>query len=174
MSFKFKIKKSDTLNDVVIISPSVYTENRGEIWTSYTKKDITPLLPSGYSFIHDKFSNSFKHVLRGIHGDCQTWKLVSCLHGEILQVVVDMRESSSTYLKWEKFQLGPDRTSILVPPGMGNAFLVQSETATYHYKLAYNNEYVDADNQFTVSWRDPRLNISWPIDNPILSTRDAQ
>ena len=53
-------------------------------------------------------------------------------------------------------------------------FLVQSETATYHYKLAYNNEYVDADNQFTVSWRDPRLNISWPIDNPILSTRDAQ
>ena len=174
MAFEFELKKSDIFDDVKIISPSIFSEKRGEIWTSYTTSSVGALLPKGLSFVHDKFSKSNQNVLRGIHGDSKSWKLVSCLHGEILQVVVDMRETSKTFLKWEKFYLGSDRSTILIPPGFGNAFLVLSETAIYHYKLAYDGKYIDADNQFTVSWNDPRLNISWPIDDPIISERDSK
>ena len=63
---------------------------------------------------------------------------------------------------------------VLIPPGIGNAFYVNSEKATYHYKLAYHGEYVDADEQFTVPWDDPRINIEWPSRSPILSDRDMR
>lgn len=174
MAFQFSIHASEILNDVKIISPSVHRERRGEIWTSFTEENVGVLLPHGLQFKHDKFSHSFRNVLRGLHGDNKSWKLVSCINGEILQVVADMRATSSTYLKWEAFDLGPSKNSILIPPGMGNAFLVKSDVATYHYKLAYHGQYIDADDQFTVSWADPRLNITWPIENPILSERDAK
>ena len=75
-----------------------------------------------------------------------------------MQVVVDMRESSKTYLKWESFDLNEKNKSlILIPPGLGNAFYVKSEFAIYHYKLAYLGKYLDADEQFTVSWNDKDL-----------------
>ena len=63
---------------------------------------------------------------------------------------------------------------ILLPPGIGNAFFVKSESATYHYKLAYPGGYADADEQFTVSWNDPRIKVAWPNDAPILSDRDKR
>ena len=61
-----------------------------------------------------------------------------------------------------------------MPPGLGNAFYVKSEIATYHYKLAYDGHYADVDEQFTVAWNDPRINIDWPTSDPILSERDKR
>ena len=61
---------------------------------------------------------------------------------------------------------------MLLPPGFGNSFLVTSEAAMYHYKLAYIGDYVDAADQFSVRWDDPRLGIDWPVKNPTLSDRD--
>ena len=61
------------------------------------------------NFRHDKFSLSRKNVLRGLHGDNKTWKLVTCVYGEIHQVVVDLRETSPTYMKWEKFIINKNR-----------------------------------------------------------------
>ena len=52
--------------------------------------------------------------------------------------------------------------------------MCRSSSAVYHYKLAYSGDYIDADEQFTVSWNDPRLNIKWPTNDPILSERDAR
>ena len=63
---------------------------------------------------------------------------------------------------------------VLIPPGLGNAFFVKSEFATYHYKLAYQGDYVDSEDQFTVAWDDPRINIDWPSKDPILSERDGR
>ena len=78
----------------------------GQFWTSYNK-DLDSLLPEELIFKHDKFSISNKNVLRGIHGDSKSWKLVSCVDGNIMQVVVDMRKDlSSSYLQWEGFELG--------------------------------------------------------------------
>jgi len=173
MSISFEVNESDILDDLKIINPSIYSEKRGKIWTSYHSEFLSSLLPNNLSFKHDKFSQSKKNVLRGIHGDKKSWKIVSCIQGSIMQVVVDMRKSSRTYLKWQSFELGDScQSSIIIPPGMGNAFFVKSDIATYHYKLAYNGDYIDAEDQFTVAWNDARLDIKWPNMAPILSERD--
>lgn len=175
MAIEFDVSDSKFLAGVKIITPSVYKESRGEIWSSYSNESLSSLLPEDLFFNHDKFSKSNNNVLRGIHGDHKSWKLVSCIHGHIKQVIVDMRVSSKTYLKWESFDLGSqNRSMILIPPSMGNAFYVSSNSAIYHYKLAYSGNYIDADEQFTVSWDDPRLKIVWPSNEPILSERDAR
>ena len=175
MAIEFSVVESAILPGVKIVTPSVFEESRGVIWTSYGNDSLGELLPKGLFFKHDKFSQSHANVLRGIHGDHKSWKLVSCVFGDIRQVVVDMRTSSEAYLKSESFDLGDqNRSMILIPPGMGNAFYVSSSLAVYHYKLAYEGEYIDADQQFTVPWNDPRLKINWPSNNPILSERDAR
>lgn len=175
MPIKFDVENSSLLVDVNVITPSVFEEGRGSIWTSYSSDLLDILLPSHLAFKHDKFSLSHTNVLRGIHGDHKSWKLVSCVFGEIFQVVVDMRPESPRYLSWQSFELGPaNRSSVLIPPGFGNAFYVKAGPAVYHYKLAYEGDYVDADAQFTIAWNDSRLNIPWPSERPILSERDSR
>ncbi len=60
----------------------------------------------------------------------------------------------------------------MLPPGFGNGFCVMSDQAIFHYKWAYPGKYPDVEDQFTLKWNDPNLNIEWPIDNPILQGRD--
>jgi dTDP-4-dehydrorhamnose 3,5-epimerase len=131
------------------------------------------LIPNELEFKHDKFALTFNRVLRGIHGDNKSWKLVTAVYGEIVQVVVDNRLESPTYQKWESFKInGSQPKLILLPPGVGNAFYVSSNEALYHYKLAYSGEYFDAEDQFTLKWNDPEIGIEWPDERPILSNRD--
>ncbi len=175
MSIDFKITNSKIIDGVKIITPSISTDRRGNIWTSFLKDDIDALLPNDLVFKHDKFSESKRNVLRGIHGDHKSWKLVTCVFGEILQVVVDCRKDSPTYLKYEKFHISKkSQQLILIPPGMGNSYYVKSENAVYHYKLAYDGNYIDADEQFTLSWNDESVNIDWGDIQPILSDRDMK
>ncbi len=173
MSINFQITESDLLKGVWTIKPSVASDLRGTIWTSFLKDEVERLVPDDLYFKHDKFSVSKKNVLRGIHGDEKSWKLVTCVYGDVFQVVVDLRKESNTYMKWEKFIINNEnQLSVLIPPNMGNAYFVNSVEAVYHYKLAYEGEYIDADEQFSYMWNDPRINIDWPIKNPILSDRD--
>jgi dTDP-4-dehydrorhamnose 3,5-epimerase len=176
MSYKdFDIKKSTVFNEVLIIKPSVSVDLRGNIFTSYNKDFYTEVLPAELDFKHDKFAESKFNVLRGLHGDTKTWKLVSCVFGEIYEVVVDMRPDSSTYLKWEAWSLNSnDYTQILIPPNFVNGYYVKSEKAVFHYKLAYQGEYIDANEQIVVGWNDDRLNINWPCNDPILQARDIK
>jgi dTDP-4-dehydrorhamnose 3,5-epimerase len=175
MSYKdYQIEKSKIFKDVITIQPSIYEDLRGNIFTSYNKDSYeNKILPKKIFFKHDKFAQSCQNVLRGLHGDNKTWKLVSCIFGEILEVVVDMREESSTYLKWEAFNLSAKKyKQVLIPPGFVNGYYVKSRKAIFHYKLAYSGDYIDAQEQITVAWNDTRLNIDWPCSNPILQERD--
>lgn len=173
MAFDFIIEESQKIKGVYIITPSISEDLRGNIWTSFYQEDIEKLLPKGLHFKHDKFSQSRQNVLRGIHGDIKTWKYVTCVFGEIHQYVIDCRENSPTYLQWEEFIINKDQQKmILIPPCMGNAYYVKSEYAVYHYKCAYDGEYLDAADQFTFAWNDPKINIIWPTKSPILSDRD--
>ena len=173
MSINFIIEESKKINNVWIIRPIVAQDTRGNIWTSFLKDEFENLLPGDLYFKHDKFSESKNNVLRGIHGDEKSWKLVTCVYGEIHQVVVDCRKNSATYLKWQKFIINSQNQQlILIPPNMGNSYYVSSENAVYHYKLAYDGEYIDAESQFSIKWNDERINIDWPTNNPILSGRD--
>ena len=155
------------INNVIIREQDVFTDYRGDLYTTWKKNDFS------LEFNHDKVSTSRKHVLRGIHGDQKSWKLVTCLYGEIYFVLVDNRESSDTFLKWESMMLTDrNRKQVLIPPGVGNGFLVMSHRSVFHYKWSYEGEYADVDQQFTIKWNDPTIGIDWPIDNPILSVRD--
>ena len=145
----FEIHHSEIIPDLVWFRTKKFSDLRGSLFTT------------------------FHNCLRGIHGDTKTWKLVTCVYGEICQVAVDLRLGSPTYGKWEKFIINQDnQVSVLLPPGFGNSFLVLSEAAMYHYKLAYIGDYVDAADQFSVRWDDPKLGIDWPVKNPTLSERD--
>lgn len=169
----FKIKSSLIFPEVKIITPDVFNDHRGFIFTdyldSYFKEEFTPSL----DFIHSKNAHNKANVLRGIHGDFKSYKLVECLFGNIYQVVVDCRINSPTFLQYDHFILDYSSPKmILIPPGFGNAFLVTSEYAVYNYKLSYHGTYNDHDEQFTYKWNDKRINIDWPLKDPILSNRD--
>jgi len=171
---EFDIQESNKIQGVYIFTPSVAKDLRGNIWTSFLKDEVERLMPVDTPFKHDKFSTSRRNVLRGIHGDKKSWKLVTCVYGEIQQVVVDMREDSPTYKQWQDFMINRNNQQlVLIPPNMGNAYYVNSPEAVYHYKLAYNGDYIDADEQFSISWDDLSIGIEWLTDKPILSNRDS-
>jgi len=173
MTIDFNIITEPELPEIRVIHPSTSEDHRGNIWSSFISADIDKLLPSPLRFTHDKFSESKKNVLRGIHGDSKSWKLVTCVCGEIFQVVVDMRPDSKTYLQWCSYDIhAVTPQSILIPPGFGNAYYARTDKVVYHYKLAYVGEYFDVNEQFTVSWNYSRLRIPWPSKDPILSARD--
>ena len=159
----------DKLPEVQIHTPSHFSDMRGDLWTIWKKDDFD------LEFNHDKVSVSKKNVIRGIHGDKKSWKLVTCVYGEIFQVVVDLREDSYSYKSWQSFNISKQKqTLVMIPPGCGNAYYVKSYEAVYHYKLAYDGKYIDYKDQFTVPWNDSDLNIDWPCTKPILSGRDSK
>lgn len=156
---------------IKIIKETIFKDNRGLIWTAWEKKNKK--FPN-LNFIHDKFALSKKNVLRGIHWDTKTWKLISCVYGKIFFVVVNCNNKSKNYLRHKKIILKQDENiSVLVPPMFGNAMLCLSKTCILHYKLSYEGKYNDYNKQFTLKWNDPKLKISWPIKKKvILSSRD--
>jgi dTDP-4-dehydrorhamnose 3,5-epimerase len=174
MSFKdLKVTQGNVLTDVYVFEPDVFWDLRGNIYTSFNAEIYQQHLPKGISFIHDKFAFNKHNVLRGMHGDHKTWKLVSCVYGELYEVVADMREESPNFRKWEAFELSADKyKQVLIPPGFINGYYVKSESAVFHYKLAYIGDYIDAGEQITLRWNDPELNIDWPCSDPILQKRD--
>jgi len=153
--------------EVKIHQPDSFEDYRGELYTLFNQ-DYNELM-----FNHDKVAISRQHVLRGLHGDSKSWKLITCLSGEIYLVIVDNRPKSANYLKWDSIVLtSKNKKSVLVPPMFANGHLVLSNEATFFYKWAYSGEYPDVQDQFSLNWKDPSINIHWPIDNPILSDRD--
>ena len=157
------------IDGVKIFEPDVFTDFRGDLWTTWKKDEF----PIDLDFNHDKVSTSRKDVLRGIHGDFKSFKLITCLYGQMFFILVDNRKDSKTYLQWNSMILDDrKRKLVLIPPGVGNAFLVLSDYSIFSYKWSYNGEYPDVEDQFTIKWNDKRLNINWPIVNPILQKRD--
>ena len=169
-----KIIESSKINTLKTIVPDVFYDFRGEYVETFNEMKYNFFDNQGVQvkFIEDDISMSRQNVLRGLHGDSKTWKLIQCLHGEFYYVVVDMRKDSTTYLNWEAFTLNEkNRSQVLVPAGCANGHLVISEKCIFSYKQS--QYYSGMNNQFTVRWNDPDLNIYWPIVNPILSERDS-
>ena len=173
MSMNYKLEISTKIDGVYEISPDAFSDLRGDIWTSFHPSYLSGIFDNYLTFHHDKFVKNKRDVLRGLHGDSKTYKLVSCPIGDVLQVALDVRKSSGTFGEFHMTSLTEDnRKMMLLPPGVANGFLVNSELALYHYKLAYYGEYTDSEDQFTVKFDDPRFKIPWPERNFILSDRD--
>jgi dTDP-4-dehydrorhamnose 3,5-epimerase len=158
------------INGVLLIKPStIFEDFRGTYVETYNQ-ELYQKAGITVPFVQDDISTSTKHVLRGIHGDSETWKLVSCLYGKFYLVVLNRDEDSPQFGQWEGFTLSDtNRLQILIPPKFGNGHVVLSDTAIFHYK---QNTYYNRTGQFTVVWNDPKFKIWWPIANPIVSQRD--
>lgn len=83
MAIEFSIEESKLIKGVFIITPNKFKDLRGEIWTAFTDENLAHLVPNT-KFKHDKFITSHFNVLRGIHGDGKTYKLCTCVYGEVL------------------------------------------------------------------------------------------
>ena len=163
-----KVLKTN-LDKVLLVELDTFEDFRGrytEIYNEelYRKKGID------VKFVQDDIAVSSKNVLRGIHGDSETWKLIFCLKGKIYVVVVNCDAESKDFGKWQSFDLSEkNKRQVLIPPKYGNSYLTLSDTSIFYYK---QSTYYDRSKQFTYKWNDPRFKIRWPIENPILSQRD--
>ena len=157
------------LEGVKKITPTTFTDHRGA-YTEIYNKEFMEKNKISIEFLQDDISYSHNNVLRGLHGDNKTYKLVSCLYGEFQLIIVNNNPNSKQYRKWQSFIISSkNREQILIPPMFGNGHLVLSDFAIFHYKQ--NTQY-DRSSQFTIKWNDPSYNFEWKSGNPILSDRD--
>ena len=158
------------LDGVLLIKPpTIFEDFRGSYVEIYNE-ELFHQAGITVKLVQDDISTSTRNVLRGIHGDGETWKLVSCLHGKFYLVVLNHNRDSGQFGQWESFTLSDtNRLQVLIPPKFGNGHVVLSETAIFHYK---QNTYYNRAGQFTVAWNDPKFKIWWPIQHPIVSQRD--
>ena len=164
------IIKDTKLHNVKLIVPDRFEDHRGtymELYDSENFKTITSEI-----FVQDDISISRKGVLRGLHGDWKTTKLVTVLKGSGYALIADNRPDSPTYKKWQSFCLSDkNKNMLLLPPGIGNSILALDDEIIYYYK---QNTHFTEGQQFTIKWDDPQWNFWWPIKNPILSMRDER
>jgi len=169
------MKKIETsLLDAILIEPRVLGDDRGFFLESYNER-VFAELGIREKFVQDNHSYSSWNVLRGLHYQLPhaQGKLVRVISGEILDVGVDLRESSATLGKWESFRLSGDNKRMLwLPAGFAHGFRVVSETAHVLYK---STEFYAPEDERTVAWNDPDLKIDWELDGePALSAKDQR
>jgi dTDP-4-dehydrorhamnose 3,5-epimerase len=168
-----KIIESNKIDGLRIIQTTVFHDFRGEYVETYSRDKYCFQKADGSQviFVEDDISVSRRDVLRGLHGDGNTWKLIQCLFGAFYFVAVDLRPKSPTYLKWESLTLNDrNRLQVLVPAGCANGHLCLSEKCIFSYKQS--EYYSGSEHQFTLRWDHPKVNIWWPISKPLLSMRD--
>jgi dTDP-4-dehydrorhamnose 3,5-epimerase len=159
------------LHGVRRIVPDTFTDHRGS-YTEIYDTDAWREATGGITFVQDDLSVSHERVLRGLHGDRATTKLVSVLHGEGYALLADDRPESPTYRQWQAFTLsGENRHQLLIPPGIGNSVLAVRGPLVYWYK---QDQHWAPGRQFTIRWDDPEWGFVWPIADPILSERDRR
>lgn len=159
-----------TLEGVKLIRPHTNHEDFRGTYVELYNRDIFKQQGIDIEFVEDDISTSTRHVLRGVHGDGKTWKLVSCLVGRFYLLVVNNDPSHPQYRKWQGFTLSDgNRHQVLIPPKFGNGHVVMSEFAVFHYKQSSS---YDRAGQFTLMWNDPGFDFWWPVTEPIVSRRD--
>lgn len=164
-----QVAQTDLPGVLLVRPPTVFEDFRGQYVETYNER-LYREQGIDVDFVQDDISVSARHVLRGIHGDGETWKLVSCLHGSFYLVVLNADEDSKDYGRWQGFTLSErNRLQVLIPPRYGNGHVVMSEQAIFHYK---QSTYYNPKGQFTIVWDDPRFKMWWPVKEPIVSRRD--
>ncbi len=168
----FTFKKLN-IPEVILVEAKSFSDNRGFFLESFKESSF---ISNGIKtkFVQDNFSHSIYGVLRGLHyqkNPKAQSKLITALRGEIFDVAVDIRQNSPTFGKWVGEILSEKNHKLLyIPEGFAHGFCVISETADVLYKV--NNEY-SPENERGIIWNDPQINITWPIDKPILHEKDS-
>lgn len=160
------------LKNILLIKPDIYADNRGSFLETFRAEWLKDW-GLQYEFVQDNISVSKKGTIRGLHYQlppASQAKLVMVAHGEILDVAVDMCEHSPTFGEHYSTILNSEnRHMILIPSGFAHGFSVLSDEATVYYKC---NNYYNKKVERGVRWNDPKLEIDWIVDEPILSEKD--
>ena len=169
------ISTPTAIDDVLIIEPKVFGDERGCFFESFNERDFSAAVGRQVGFVQDNHSSSKKGVLRGLHYQMEQTqgKLVRVSHGTVFDVVVDLRKASSTFGKWVGVELSSEnKKQLWIPEGFAHGFLVLSETAEFLYKTT---DYWHAASEKCIVWNDPILNIQWPDIGfqPVLNPKDA-
>jgi len=156
-----------------LIEPSVFEDDRGFFFESYHETKFAELEIRD-RFVQDNHARSVRHTLRGLHYQVRhpQAKLCRVIQGEVLDVVVDVRNGSPHFGKWASGILSAEnKREMYVPAGFASGYLVLSETAEFLYKCSdfYHPEY-----ERGVLWNDPEIGINWGVQAPILSDKDRR
>ena len=160
MPFEFEKQK---IEDVILVKPKVFGDNRGFFMETYKKSDF---FENGITveFNQDNHSRSKKGVLRGLHYQEAPYgqaKLVRCARGRIYDVAVDIRKGSKTFGQYVKVELTEDNKHMLfIPEGVAHGFVVLSDEAEFCYKV---DDYYHPNDEGGLMWNDPDIGIDWPI-----------
>ena len=163
-----------SLKEVLIITPKVFTDDRGYFLESFRKKVFTERGISS-DFIQDNISKSKINTVRGLHyqvGEFAQGKLCQVLSGRVLDVAVDIRYGSPTYGRHIATELSEDNHEIIwIPPGFAHGFSVLSDEAVFHYKCT---NYYSKEHERAILFNDKDLNIDWNITKPLISPKDLE
>ena len=157
-----------------IVEPLIHHDARGYFMETYNRADFHS---AGLTmeFVQDNESRSSLGVLRGMHFQINhpQGKLVRVISGEVYDVAVDIRQGSGTYKQWVGAYLSAEnKRQFYIPPGFAHGFLVTSDIAEFCYKCS---EYYHPEDEGSLKWNDPEINIAWPITEGmeiILSAKD--
>jgi len=165
------ILEKTNIEDIILLTPRVYKDERGYFMESYNQKKVEILIKD--RFVQDNESESHKNVLRGLHFQLPPHaqsKLIRVIKGSILDIAVDLRKESSTYGQHFKHILsGENKKQLYIPIGFAHGFLSLEDNTILNYKCS---DYYDANTEASILWNDPNLAIDWGIDNPILAEKD--
>ena len=163
---------SSAIAGLLVIERDIFADKRGRFLALHIEGELDGWTEKPLRFREDSASFSSRGVLRGLHGDTTTWKLLQCVAGRVFLAVADLRPGSVTYRKTFHLTLEGERpVQILIPAGCVNGQQCLSDHSIVIYKQS--DIYQGAQRQLTISWKDPRLAIPWPVAEPILSARDA-
>ena len=170
-----EIIKTD-IEGVIIIKPQIFKDSRGYFFESFSQREfnekVTPI-----QFVQDNESCSSYGVMRGLHFQKPPYsqsKLVRCVKGSVLDVVVDIRKGSPTYGKHVAVELSAENhLQFFIPKGFAHGFAVLSEEAIFQYKC---DEFYTPQSEGGIQLMDESLGINWPIsaDDAILSDKDKK
>ena len=161
------------LKGLFIIQPKVFEDARGYFFESFNQKEFKEHIGDNINFYQDNQSKSTKNVLRGLHFQNPPYaqgKLVRVLQGSVIDVVVDIRKSSSTYGQHFKMKLDAENFEMLyIPEGFAHGFATLEDNTVFSYKCT---DFYHKASEDCIIWNDPDLDIDWEIKEPILSEKD--
>lgn len=166
-------KRETTIEGLYIIEPVVRGDGRGWFAETWNKREFEELALF-YDFVQDNQSYSReKGTLRGLHlqrKEAAQAKLLRCLQGKLLDVAVDLRKGSKTYLSWHAEELSEDnKKQVLVPRGFAHGFLTLSSDVMITYKV---DNFYTPEAEAVIRYNDPTIGVKWGIEEPILLERD--
>ena len=166
--FNVNSSKGNSISGPLIIKPKIFLDNRGYFFESWNHSEFNKRISREIIFVQDNHSKSKFGVLRGLHYQLNPKaqaKLVRCTKGEVFDVLVDIRKDSDTYGEWTGVFLNEEnKLQLWIPEGFAHGFISLKDFSEVQYKT---NEYWDKHTERCLSWKDPDLNIDWPIiDNP--------